>query len=86
LGGTSTLCLTGHRFISKVEGSTVKLLMPGFEKIPAVAAFHPAYVLRSPGKEPDLARAIATAVGIAGMGLNRKGYEKTGVFAYEIRT
>ena len=86
LGGTSTLALSGNRFISKVEGSVVSLLMPGAEKIKAVAAFHPAYVLRSPGKEPDLARALALGAKLAGVKINPKGYDKTGIYEYEIRT
>jgi len=86
LGGTSLLYLAHERFISRVEGSTVRLLMSGRRKIQAVAAFHPAYVLRSPGKEPNLARVLALAARRAGMKIHPEGYEKTGVFEYELRT
>lgn len=81
LGGTATASLTGVRFISKCEG----LVLPmEHTKIKAVACYHPAYVLRSPSKESNIARALFKAMTIAGMKLKPKGME-TGVFDYEIR-
>ena len=100
LGGTPTFWLSGHRFITKVEGTEVELLrwekenqkQMTFTKIKTVprmrtvACYHPAYVLRSPSKEPNLARAIAKAAKMAGMKIKPKGYDKTGIYEFEIRT
>jgi DNA polymerase len=99
LGGTVTHWLSGHRLITKVEGTEVELTR--FEpenqkqltlwkiygpKFKAVACYHPAYVLRSPSKEPNLARSIAKAAKMAGMKIKPKGYDTTGIYEYEVRT
>jgi len=100
LGGTATAWLSGHRLITKVEGTEVELtwfenpdqkqlLLRGIKtKCPyrAVACYHPAYVLRSPSKEPNLARAIAKAAKMAGMKIKPRGYDETGIYEYEIRS
>ena len=100
LGSTSVKYMTGHRFISKVEGSEVDLKafepedlkgqttmagVLGERSIKAVAGYHPAYVLRSPGKEVNLVRAIARACRLAGIHAQPRGIE-TGWFKYEIKT
>ena len=100
LGGTSVKYMTGHRFISKIEGSEVDLKafepedlkgqttmagVLGERSIKAVAGYHPAYVLRSPGKEVNLVRAIARACRLAGIHTRPRGIE-IGWFKYEIKT
>lgn len=99
LGGTATHWLSGHRLITKVEGTEVELTRfePENQKqltlwktygprFKAIACYHPAYVLRSPSKEPNLARAIAKAAKMAGMKIKPKGYDETGIYEFEVRT
>ena len=88
LGGTSLYAMAHQRFITKTEGCVIEspLLREWKLKTKVVAAFHPAYVLRSPSKEPNLARALAKAATLAGLKVNPKPYEETGVFDYDLRS
>lgn len=77
LGGKALMLLAGIRTgIMKVEGTEVK---------PRVwACFHPAYALRSPSKEKNIAAVLYLAAKQAGLKVKPKGIE-TGCFDYEGR-
>ena len=82
LGGNPLLLLTGNRFISKHEGMEVETIYEGARTF---ACYHPAFVLRSPGKECHVARVLAKACKVAGVKIKPKGLE-AGLFEYEVRS
>jgi DNA polymerase len=79
LGGTALSACTDETGITKHEGMIVKVK----DGVSFVAAFHPAYVLRSPGKEIRLAQALHRAFGIAGI---KTHITKGPIYAYDIRS
>ena len=83
LGGTAMTTLTGLRLISRHEGTQVDTVYEGAKTF---VGFHPAYVLRSPSKEANLARSIAIAAKAAGMRIKTKTIEEVPPYEYEIRT
>lgn len=78
LGGTA-LSLVNQRFITKHEGMEVPTLYEGARTF---AAFSPAYVLRSPSKESNLARALHKACKTAKIKVKCKKMQQSGVFDY----
>lgn len=82
LGGTPLLLLTRNRFISKHEGMEVETVYEGARTF---ACYHPAFVLRSPGKECHIARALAKACKVAGVKIKSKGLE-AGLYEYDVRS
>ena len=79
MGGTALTLYHGTTGITKNEG----MVLAG--NIPVVAAFHPAYVLRAPGKEVRLGQALARAFSLAGIKISPRGMEG-GMFPYEVRS
>ena len=82
LGGSALLMLTGIKFITKQEGMEVETIYEGAKTI---ACLHPAYVLHSPGREANIARALFKACKIAKIKMKPKGFE-AGFFNYELRS
>mgnify|MGYP001564098059 CR=1 FL=1 len=83
LGGTPLNLMTGMTGITKHEGMVVCHRVEGKQQIPIIAAFHPAYVLRAPGKEVRLAQALARAFKLGGIKMRiNKTME---IYPYEIR-
>lgn len=81
MGGTALAAFTDLKEgITKHEGMIVKVR----GGVSFIAAFHPAYILRSPGKEIRLSQALARAFTLAGIKVKPKGGE--GFFPYEIRS
>lgn len=83
LGGVPLAQLTKHRYITRCEGMQVEVSPLLFPDVKVVSCFHPAYVLRSPSKESNLARALHKAFDMAGIKVTPKGVE-AGRFDYEI--
>lgn len=81
LGGTPLSLLTGERFITRVEGMELDTIYEGAK---TYACYHPAYVLRSPSKESNVARVLYKAAKKAGVKVRTKGWE-AGVYDYELR-
>lgn len=83
LGSTPLVALTGLRLISRHEGMEVPTIYDGAKTF---AAYHPAYVLRSPSKEANLARALVVAAKAAKMDVNYKSINQVDMYPYEVRT
>jgi DNA polymerase len=82
MGGTPLTTLVGLRMITRHEGTEVDTIYDGAKTF---AAFHPAYVLRSPSKEANLARAIALAAKAAGINVCPKSIEEIDPYLYEVK-
>ena len=82
MGGTSLVTLTGLRMVTRHEGMEIDTIYEGAKTF---VALHPAYVLRSPSKEANLARAIALAAKAAGIKVRPKSIEEIDPYPYEVR-
>jgi DNA polymerase len=87
MGGTPLQLVMNYTGITKHEGMVVDnhdVFRGPFKSVVWVAAFHPAYVLRSPGKEVRLAQALARAFKLGGVKIKVK--KEMEMFAYDVRS
>lgn len=85
LGNTPLQLICGLNGITKHEGMVVPEVR---WKIPTIAGFHPAYVLRSPSKEVRLAQAIYRACLLGGLIPRMSMFISKGesIYDYEVRS
>lgn len=82
MGSTPLVTLTGLRLISRHEGTEIETI---YDTARTFATYHPAYILRSPSKEANLARSIALAAKAAGIKVSPKSIEEVEPYEYEVR-
>jgi len=84
LGGTAMHFLLGLSQVTKYESMEVETLYSGAKTF---VGLHPAYILRSPSKEVNLAQSIAIAAKAAGLKVKGKNLEDGGgMYPYEVRS
>lgn len=65
LGATALWALTGYSMISNARGNVLRYTNEFGDRIPIVAAYHPAYILRDISKRPELIKDFRIAKAIA---------------------